>query len=266
VCNANLCLPIECVDRMLGGEETDIDCGGGRCPPCENGLDCLVATDCVSLFCDPEGAGGAGGASGGSCAACGDDVDCEGVTDHWCDGGLCEPQKAVGLGCVGSNECLLGNCVDSFCCDDVCDDVCEGCAGALTGQGDGSCAPIPDGDDPDVECDASDAACRQDVCGGVAGQCKPAAANVVCRPAAGECDVDDTCDGSTFACPNEFHPVTQPCDGALGQPDCDPDRCDGNGSCDQSASTDGDGCDDSGGDPCCGQACVAGAAGGPPCP
>ncbi|HSR99961.1 MAG TPA: hypothetical protein VLM79_23060 [Kofleriaceae bacterium] len=41
-----------CSDRMLDGDETDIDCGGSSCPKCASGKTCLVSTDCVSGTCN----------------------------------------------------------------------------------------------------------------------------------------------------------------------------------------------------------------------
>lgn len=40
-----------CNDGMLGGDETDVDCGGSCGSTCEIGDDCLVDEDCVSQSC-----------------------------------------------------------------------------------------------------------------------------------------------------------------------------------------------------------------------
>jgi hypothetical protein len=40
-----------CRDGRRNGAETDIDCGGGTCPRCQNGKTCGVANDCVSGTC-----------------------------------------------------------------------------------------------------------------------------------------------------------------------------------------------------------------------
>ncbi len=42
----------DCEDGILGGEETDVDCGG-PCDACEFGEQCLVGTDCSTGLCDP---------------------------------------------------------------------------------------------------------------------------------------------------------------------------------------------------------------------
>lgn len=42
---------VSCVDGILGVNETDIDCGGDRCPPCTTGASCLIHEDCASGVC-----------------------------------------------------------------------------------------------------------------------------------------------------------------------------------------------------------------------
>jgi hypothetical protein len=73
------CQASTCMDSRQNGEETDVDCGGEKCPPCETNEGCLVPTDCASQVC-----------IGGKCQAptCTDGVqngdetgvDCGGVT------------------------------------------------------------------------------------------------------------------------------------------------------------------------------------------
>lgn len=41
-----------CSDGNKNGYETDVDCGGQTCPPCSNGKNCLVDSDCESGVCD----------------------------------------------------------------------------------------------------------------------------------------------------------------------------------------------------------------------
>jgi hypothetical protein len=40
-----------CTDWIRNGSETDVDCGGGFCPPCTPGHNCSVASDCDSGVC-----------------------------------------------------------------------------------------------------------------------------------------------------------------------------------------------------------------------
>jgi len=41
-----------CADGITNGSETDVDCGGGSCPRCANGLTCASRNDCVSARCE----------------------------------------------------------------------------------------------------------------------------------------------------------------------------------------------------------------------
>ncbi|MFT6395497.1 MAG: cysteine-rich repeat protein [Bradymonadia bacterium] len=79
-----------CDDVVMNAEETDTDCGGPECLPCDDGLGCLLASDCISSVCGPDSL----------CAApeCGDGVvngaevcdDGNEVEDDGCTN-LCEP-------------------------------------------------------------------------------------------------------------------------------------------------------------------------------
>jgi len=55
VCNAKtgLCLAPSCVDGVVNGDETDLDCGGACGATCEPGEGCVVGNDCLSYGCDP---------------------------------------------------------------------------------------------------------------------------------------------------------------------------------------------------------------------
>ena len=58
-------LPAHCSNSALDADETDLDCGGADCAPCEVGALCLGFKDCASRYCDASsGAGGSGGAAG----------------------------------------------------------------------------------------------------------------------------------------------------------------------------------------------------------
>jgi len=47
LCTAACKLPT-CDDKGLGGDETDVDCGGS-CPDCATGKQCLGDDDCLAL-------------------------------------------------------------------------------------------------------------------------------------------------------------------------------------------------------------------------
>ena len=200
--------------------------------------------------------GGAGGAGGGECSvpsdcpgpdntctpktcdnnSCGVTFADEGTVcteggGEVCDGaGVCV--KLTGTGCINPTECQSGICVDGVCCDGVCDLECQSCAGADTGQADGTCANVLAATDPESECtdgacdgggacklDAgsscngggeclsaicSDSVCCDAVCGGACESCLGAETgglNGTCNPvSAGTSDADCTspavCDGA----------------------------------------------------------------------
>lgn len=71
-----------------------------------------------------------------------------------------------GEACLSGEECASGFCVDGVCCGSSCDGKCQGCAEAVTGAPDGTCAglPVGTGDPAFPECSAGG-------CGKVQGWC-----------------------------------------------------------------------------------------------
>jgi predicted alpha/beta superfamily hydrolase/GH25 family lysozyme M1 (1,4-beta-N-acetylmuramidase) len=55
LCSGNVCVSAtgnnSCEDGVKNGSETDVDCGGGACPPCSLGKSCLSGSDCESGVC-----------------------------------------------------------------------------------------------------------------------------------------------------------------------------------------------------------------------
>lgn len=51
VCSPSVRSAASCSDGVQSSDETDVDCGGSACPPCDDGLGCLQADDCVSRVC-----------------------------------------------------------------------------------------------------------------------------------------------------------------------------------------------------------------------
>jgi hypothetical protein len=87
-----------------------------------------------------------------------------------------------------------------------------------------------DGKQPaNTGCTADPNPCTRDVCDGVGDACTHPAGNAgtLCRPAAGVCDLAETCDGSNTTCPTDAKaPTSTPCRASAGF--CDmAENCDG---------------------------------------
>src|SRR5690606_33916552 len=54
VCDSGMCLAATCEDQRSNGLETDVDCGGSVCDPCEAGDACLEDEDCFDANCVDE--------------------------------------------------------------------------------------------------------------------------------------------------------------------------------------------------------------------
>src|SRR5262245_38424294 len=96
-------LPPTCSDNTVGGDETDVDCGGS-CSPCSPGKRCLRARDCDSSVC-----------ANNQCArpACSDGVRNGSGSDIDC-GGSCQ-------GCTAGKSCILtSDCISRLCVNNIC--------------------------------------------------------------------------------------------------------------------------------------------------
>jgi hypothetical protein len=159
------CAPVvDGVDECNGPEV----CVGGMCSLKPNGFLCSNDNQCVNT-CSAEGICCTAECDGAceSCAAANtgmDDGTCAAVTagtdplmscgaDQTCDGmGACKTVDGATCNSNNPSTCLSGFCADGVCCDTVCDQLCEGCTMALNGTADGTCTPIPSGQDPEDEC------------------------------------------------------------------------------------------------------------------
>jgi hypothetical protein len=88
-----------CFDRVLDGDETDVDCGGSCAKCAREAATCSLASDCESNACD-----------GGTCAApsCDNGVRDGHETDVDC-GSQCG-DCAVGRACWSNADCASGQC------------------------------------------------------------------------------------------------------------------------------------------------------------
>ncbi|MEM6730960.1 MAG: hypothetical protein AAF658_05360, partial [Myxococcota bacterium] len=230
-----------CDDSMLGGSETDVDCGG-LCPPCAAGLACEIDLDCANGARCPDGtcrpatcfdeqldSGETALDCGGPCPACNDEETCVDANDCLsgictsgvCQtasctdgvvnqnetgpdcGGVCDATCADGLACSAEAVDLLGASTD--CTSGVCQESV--CRPAECGDG------TQNGNETGTDCGGSDCgACP--LSGGCVGvdDCQ---AGLFCD--AGSCDVDTCangvldageldvdCGGSCDACPDGF--------------------------------------------------------------
>jgi hypothetical protein len=122
------CAAPACSDKVQNGVETDIDCGGPTCDPCEEEARCSADSDCVSGVCET---------ASSSCAppACDDGVRNGDETDVDCGGTRCS-SCAPGLLCLEGSDCATGVCgSDSgLCMVAACDDG------------------VKNGDEQDIDC------------------------------------------------------------------------------------------------------------------
>ena len=131
-----------CTDnRCVASDALDDDRGCGRG---------LLANECgfyPSVTCS-----GAADQAPPQCPqACVLDGDCD--PGAHCDGDRCVPNVGAGEPCDEPSDCAGGLlCVDGVCCTSACNGRCQRCDLA----GDGTCTPVPGGEDPDGECDGLD--------------------------------------------------------------------------------------------------------------
>ena len=106
--------PATCTNEVHDGDETDEDCGGPNCGPCEAGKGCLNPTDCISLVCADETC---------QAASCNDGVTNGDESDTDC-GASCPSLCNLGQSCDSFNDCLSGNCDSNQCsCQDEMDEA-----------------------------------------------------------------------------------------------------------------------------------------------
>jgi hypothetical protein len=118
-CKGGVCVLAECNDSYLNGYESDIDCGGPQCSPCQNGKVCAnpdpgqADKNCASKNCQD------GKCAPASCSNAKRDG-CE--TDIDCGGGLCAQSGQTCPKCPLGKACEQGvrDCESTFCVSGVC--------------------------------------------------------------------------------------------------------------------------------------------------
>ncbi len=104
----NLCKWASCDDKIMNGQETDIDCGGPDCTTCSINSSCLTSDDCDSNYCTAEGIC--------SLSSCSDGIMNGFETDDDCGGPDCTP-------CQNEKDCDFDTDCQSGCCNyGTCDD------------------------------------------------------------------------------------------------------------------------------------------------
>jgi len=189
------------VDGMMNGEETDVDCGGGTCPACDDGEMCQEGSDCSSMVCED-----------GTCVGptCSDEVMNGDESDVDC-GGSC-PGCDNGEMCNEGTDCLSEMCEDGTCTGPTCNDR------MMNGmETDVDCGgPMCPGCDTGEDClEGSD--CISQVCNPKNNVClAPACSDGVMN--GDETDVD---------CGGPCGPTCEPGEGCLIGGDCITQGCDG---------------------------------------
>ncbi len=160
--------------ECTGNGGNDVCNGAGACKEV-NGTACMADSECVSgecvdgvccnVACDGacEACSSAKtGAASGTCAPVAIDTD----PDNECGGaqvcnimGMCVGGPN-GLGCTLGTECGSTHCIDNVCCNTDCTGTCNACSTFKKGSGtNGTCGPIGNTLDPDLEC-AGDHTCN----------------------------------------------------------------------------------------------------------
>ena len=160
-----------CADGVQGPGETDVDCGGPTCAPCEDGRTCGADDDCASMAC-----------AGGICVApeCGADADCAALSGP-CLAGACDQSTFScvtqpideGLPCDDRDACTLGeHCTAGACAGGTPRDCSAFAAACNVGACDpktGACVTAPDPNEDGQPCDDGHPCTPSTTC--LAGQC-----------------------------------------------------------------------------------------------
>jgi hypothetical protein len=160
VCDGNgTCIADHCSDGIVDADESDKDCGGKACAPCNQNYACNKDSDCLSKVCT------------GLCAApsCIDGVQNQDETDKDCGGSTC------------------GQCPDQWHCSVNADCASNDCFGAAPGTCVSCSDGVQDGDETGKDCGGAACIAQNKLCANADG-CKTSAD---CQ--SGFCDKDSTC-------------------------------------------------------------------------
>jgi hypothetical protein len=158
---------------------------------------------------------------GSACGQCSDSRPC--ASGFQCTGGKCMPKLDNGAQCQNDGQCKSGQCADGICCNRACGGACEACN--VSGKV-GTCSFLTG-----TVCRATTGACDvAETCDGQSSACpsdRRQSSGFVCRSSTGPCDQAEACDGASVACPPDaLQPAGTACRAASGL--CDvTDTCNG---------------------------------------
>ena len=112
----NKCVPATCKDGAKNGSETDVDCGGTACAPCDLGKACSGPLDCLEAACDTT----LKTCTPPTCF----DGSLNGMETFPDFGGPdCPPNIVVGAACKSPDDCAQGVCQGAKCAAPTCFDA-----------------------------------------------------------------------------------------------------------------------------------------------
>ena len=216
-CATELCDPVHgvceaesCSNGVIDDGETDIDCGGQSCAPCEEGEGCDQPSDCASESC-----------ATGTCApaTCTDGILNGNESDIDCGGDACDSCDDGG-DCLLSSDCASSVCLSEVCQPPTCDDGVQNGDESDTDCG-GTCgSTCPEGESCNIGDDCITGVCGDD------GACEASACDDGVRNG-DETDVD--CGGETCGpceapgmCEDADDCISQVCTKGM----CTPAACD----------------------------------------
>jgi hypothetical protein len=98
--------PVSCTNSIMDGNETDIDCGGGKCSACNSGKMCENDADCKTSYCSINNLC--------SAPSCTDSLKNQGEADVDC-GGPCTEKCGENDECFRDSDCRSQNCIKNIC-------------------------------------------------------------------------------------------------------------------------------------------------------